>query len=136
MTNDVGFQILNFQPCGDDRGSLIALEQLGNVPFDIKRIYYMFDTKEGISRGFHAHKALKQVVIAVSGSCNFTLDDGKTRTSVLLDNPCKGLYIDDFVWREIDQFSSDCVLLALASEHYDENDYIRNYNAFIKAKNT
>lgn len=135
MTDYLSFQILNFQSCGDDRGSLVALEQSGNVPFDIKRVYYMFDTKEGVSRGFHAHKTLKQVAIAIRGSCNFVLDDGKNRANVLLDNPCKGLYINELVWREMDQFSSDCVLMVLASEHYDEKDYIRSYDAFTKAQN-
>lgn len=126
--------MVDFKSCGDDRGSLIALEQIKNVPFDIKRVYYMFDTKEGVTRGFHAHKTLKQVAIAVKGSCNFVLDNGKKRIDVLLDDPCKGLLIEEFIWREMNQFSPDCVLMVLASEYYDETDYVRDYDEFLKAQ--
>ncbi|MDY0418950.1 FdtA/QdtA family cupin domain-containing protein [Enterobacter ludwigii] len=124
---------INFIPLqkhGDDRGSLVALEEENNIPFSIKRVYYIFDTKEGVRRGFHAHKKLKQVAIAIKGSCRFLLDDGTERIEVVLDNPAQGLLIESCIWREMYDFSSDCVLMVLADSHYDENDYIRDYDAF------
>ncbi|MDX7688321.1 FdtA/QdtA family cupin domain-containing protein [Aeromonas caviae] len=124
-------KLIPLQAHGDDRGSLIALEEGKNIPFPVKRVYYLFNTKEGVSRGFHAHKALKQVAIAVRGSCRFVLDDGKERVEVLLDNPAQGLLIESFMWREMHDFSDDCVLMVLADQLYDESDYIRNYNEFI-----
>lgn len=126
---------INFIPLqkhGDDRGSLVALEEENNIPFSIKRVYYIFDTKEGVRRGFHAHKKLKQVAIAVKGSCRFLLDDGTERIEVVLDNPAQGLLIDSCIWHEMYDFSSDCVLMVLADCHYDENDYIRDYDDFLK----
>ncbi|TFB27504.1 WxcM-like domain-containing protein [Lelliottia nimipressuralis] len=126
---------INFIPLqkhGDDRGSLVALEEENNIPFSIKRVYYIFDTKDGVRRGFHAHKKLKQVAIAVKGSCRFLLDDGAERIEVVLDNPAQGLLIESCIWREMYDFSSDCVLMVLADCHYDENDYIRDYDDFLK----
>ena len=124
-------KLIPLQAHGDERGSLIALEQDKNIPFPIKRVYYIFNTKEGVIRGFHAHKELKQVAIAVKGSCRFLLDNGKERISLLLDNPAQGLLIDSCIWREMHDFSEDCVLLVLASQHYDEADYIRDYDEFL-----
>ncbi len=124
--------ILNLEEHGDDRGTLIALEQLKNIPFEIKRVYYMFDTVHGVRRGFHAHKRLKQMLICVSGSCKILLDDGKEKIEVPLDKPNKGLIIESNIWREMFDFSKDAVLMVLASELYDESDYIRDYNQFIK----
>ena len=128
---------IDFPPLGDDRGSLVALEGAKTVPFDIKRVYYIFDTKQGVSRGFHAHKNLEQVAICVRGSCRMVLDDGTNRVDAILDSPIKGIYIGNLVWREMHEFSEDCVLLVLASEHYDEADYIRDYQDFeqITGKN-
>lgn len=126
---------INFKPLGDERGSLVALEGNKNVPFDIKRVYYIFGTKEGVSRGFHAHRNLKQVAVCVTGSCCFVLDNGKQREEVVLDKSTIGLLIDDLTWREMYDFSPDCVLMVLASEHYDESDYIRDYQEFLKAVN-
>ncbi len=119
-----------FPPLGDDRGSLVALETHKTVPFDVKRVYYIFGTKAGVSRGFHAHRALQQVAVCVTGKCRMVLDDGHQREDVWLDSPTKGLLIEDLVWREMHDFSPDCVLLVLASEHYDEADYIRSYKDF------
>jgi dTDP-4-dehydrorhamnose 3,5-epimerase-like enzyme len=127
--------MLNFKPLGDDRGSLVALEANESVPFDIKRVYYIFGTKEGVSRGFHAHRNLKQIAICVTGSCRFVVDDGYKREEIVLDSSNKGLVIDDLTWREMHDFSPDCVLLVLASEYYDESDYIRDYDEFIKVVN-
>lgn len=119
----------------DERGSLVTLEGTKSVPFNIKRVYYIFGTKEGISRGFHAHLNLKQVAVCVKGSCQFVLDNGKQRQEVILDSPTKGLLIEDLTWREMFNFSPDCVLLVLASEYYDELDYIRNYDEFLEITN-
>lgn len=128
-------QTIQFKPLGDDRGSLVSLEGNKSVPFDIKRVYYIFGTEQGVARGFHAHRNLKQVAVCVTGKCRMILDDGKQRQETWLDSSTKGLLIEDLVWREMHDFSKDCVLLVLASEHYDENDYIRDYNDFLKAVN-
>jgi dTDP-4-dehydrorhamnose 3,5-epimerase-like enzyme len=127
--------ILDFKILGDDRGSLISIEQSKNIPFDIKRVYYIFGTKKNIRRGFHAHKKLKQVAVCISGSCEFLLDDGKTKKTTLLNSPDKGLLINDMIWHEMYNFSSDCVLMVLADDFYDESDYIRNYDEFLKVVN-
>lgn len=126
---------VSFKPLGDERGSLVSLESNENVPFDIKRVYYISGTKEGVSRGFHAHRNLKQVVVCVTGSCRFVLDNGKQREEVVLDKSTMGLLINDLTWREMYDFSPDCVLLVLANEHYDESDYIRDYQEFFKVAN-
>ena len=123
-------QWAEFPSLGDDRGSLVALEGGNTVPFEIKRVYYIFGTEQNVARGFHAHYNLKQVAICVTGRCRMILDDGKNREDVWLDSPTKGLLIGDLVWREMHDFSEDFVLLVLASEHYDEADYIRNYDEF------
>ncbi len=123
---------IEFQKLGDERGSLVSLEQNKNIPFEVKRIYYIFGTKEGVSRGFHAHKNLEQVAICVKGSCRFLLDDGKNKEEVVLNDPSIGLYISNVTWREMHDFSEDCVLIVLASELYDESDYIRDYNVFLE----
>lgn len=117
---------------GDERGSLVAIESTNNVPFEIKRVYYIFGTEQGVSRGFHAHKNLQQLAVCVAGNCRMLLDDGKTKESVLLASPKQGLIIGNNVWREMYDFSEDCVLLVLASEHYDEKDYLRNYDEFLR----
>ncbi len=125
-------QFVEFPSLGDDRGSLVALEGGMTIPFDIKRVYYIFGTQAGVARGFHAHKNLKQVALCITGKCRIILDNGITREETWLNSPSKGLVINDFVWREMHDFSDDCVLLVLASEHYDENDYIRCYDEFLK----
>lgn len=126
---------LTFPIIGDNRGYLIALETFQSIPFDIKRVYYIFGTQQGVARGFHAHKDLKQVAVCVTGQCRFILDDGNQRQNVWLDSPTKGLLIEGLVWREMHDFSTDCVLVVLASEHYDETDYIRDYEDFLTVTN-
>ncbi len=126
------YRVINFKTLGDDRGSLIAVEQGYNTPFEIKRVYYMFDTKHGVIRGRHAHKKLKQIAIAVRGYCTFVLDTGSKKEDIKLDNPNTGLYIEGLIWHEMKDFSEDCVLVVLASDYYDESDYIRNYNLFLE----
>lgn len=122
----------SFDAIGDGRGQLVALEGNKNIPFDIKRVYYMTGMKPGIPRGFHAHRELQQVAICVSGYCRFVLDDGRRREEVWLDSPAKGLLIGNMVWREMHDFSQDCVLMVLASEYYDEADYVRDYEQFLE----
>ena len=120
-----------FKKRGDERGSLIAIEGGGDVPFEIARTYYLFGTLPGIRRGFHAHKALHQVAVCVTGSCTMLMDDGVTKDTIRLDSPEKGLLIPPGIWHEMGDFSPDCILLVLASDHYDETDYLRNYADFI-----
>ena len=126
------YELINFKTLGDDRGSLIALEEGYNTPFEIKRVYYIFDTKHGVERGFHAHINLEQIAIVVKGSCTFVLDNALKREEIKLTSPDQGLHIVGLIWREMKDFSDDCVLVVLASEHYDESDYIRDYDEFIE----
>ena len=124
---------IDFQSLGDERGRLVAVE-IGMekvVPFDIKRVYYIYQTGDGVSRGFHAHRNLKQVAICLAGKCRMVLDNGNKREEVWMNSPTRGLLIESMVWREMHDFSRDCVLLVLASEHYAESDYIRNYDIFL-----
>lgn len=122
----------SFQQHGDSRGQLVALEELKDIPFVIKRIYYMYDTKEGVRRGFHAHKSLEQILICVHGSCKILLDNGKEKKIVSLERPYEGVYVANNMWREMYDFSSDAVLMVVASDYYKEEDYIRNYEEFLK----
>jgi len=122
--------VFTLQTHGDERGSLVALEEFKNIPFSVKRVYYMFETLANVTRGGHAHKRLRQVVIAVRGSCRFSLDDGAEKIELLLDNPKQALLIEPMIYHEMYDFSEDCVLLALAHELFDEEDYIRNYEQF------
>ncbi len=127
--------VLNFMVAGDDRGSLTALESNKNVPFEIRRVYYIFGTRPGVVRGLHAHRALQQIAVCVSGACTMVLDDGHQRVSVRLDAPMKGVYIGPLMWREMHDFTSDCVLLVLADRLYDANDYVRDYDYFKQLVN-
>lgn len=127
------FKTIDFVARGDDRGSLVALEEHKEIPFQVKRVYYIFNTQPDVARGFHAHKNLEQLVFAVSGACDFVLDDGLKREVMRLDSPTKGVYINTPLWREMHNFTPDCVLMVLASEVYDEADYIRDYETFKKS---
>ena len=121
-----------FQQHGDKRGQLVALEAGHDVPFEIKRVYYMYDTGEGVIRGCHAHKKLDQVLICLKGSCKILLDNGMEKETVSLEKPYEGLYITGNIWREMYDFTPDAVLIVLASEPYNEDDYIRDYDAFLR----
>jgi len=124
---------LLFPVNGGDDGSLVALEELSDiVPFVIQRVYYIYGVKDSLRRGFHAHKKLKQVLVCVSGKCDVLLDDGSSRGVFSLDSPSRGILIEQPLWREMFNFSDDCVLLVLASEHYDPDDYIWKYKEFRK----
>lgn len=124
-----------FQPHGDERGQLIALEEHNDIPFSIKRVYYMYDTGEGVRRGFHAHKSLEQILVCIHGTCKVLLDNGKEKKIIPLEKPYEGLYIPNNMWREMYDFSPDAVLLVFASDIYKEEDYIRDYNVFLEMIN-
>lgn len=121
-----------FQQHGDERGNLVALEQFKDIPFEIKRIYYMYNTKSGVHRGFHAHKNLEQILICIHGSCDVLLDNGREKKIISLETPYEGLYVGHDTWREMYNFSSDAVLMVLASDYYCESDYIRDYDKFLE----
>ena len=121
-----------FQPHGDDRGQLVALEEYKDIPFEIKRVYFVYDTKDGVVRGHHAHKSLQQILVCVHGTCKILLDNGTEKKIVPLEKPYEGLYIANNIWREMFDFSPDAVLLVFASELYNEQDYIRDYDEFLK----
>ena len=124
-------KLVDLPSFGDDRGGLVAIESNQSIPFNVKRLYYIFNTGDQ-PRGFHAHINLKQIAICIKGSCRFILDSGLEKEEILLNSPTQGLYIESLMWREMHDFSEDCVLLVMASEHYDENDYIRDYTQFKK----
>ena len=126
------YELFNFNVRGDHSGKLVALERGCDLPFEVKRVYYIWNTSSDTVRGKHAHRKLEQMIVCTSGSCDFILDDGKNRETVHLNNPAQGLYIKHNIWREFTNFSSDCVVMVLASEYYDEADYIRNYDEFLK----
>ncbi|MCU8055563.1 FdtA/QdtA family cupin domain-containing protein [Shewanella sp. SM34] len=128
--------LFDFPVLDDDRGALVVLEGNHHIPFEIKRVYYIYGTVQGVVRGFHAHKALKQVAICLKGSCRFVMDDGKDKQEVILATPNKGLLIDAMQWHEMHDFSEDCLLMVLADQVYDESDYIREYSTFIETVNT
>ena len=126
---------VQLQAHGDNGGMLIALEQDRNVPFVIRRVYYIFATQRGVHRGKHAHRHLNQLAVAVRGSVTFLLDDGSGPVEVVLDDPSHGLMLGRMVWRELHDFSEDCVLMVLADQLYDPADYITDYEQFLSEVN-
>jgi dTDP-4-dehydrorhamnose 3,5-epimerase-like enzyme len=125
---------VDFPEHGDERGTLVAIEAgEGGVPFTIKRVFYMYGTKPGVRRGKHAHQRLRELAVAVSGSCRFLLDDGRHRAEILLDRPTRGLLLEPGIWVEMFDFSPDCVLMVLANEPYDPSEYVRDYQEFLTA---
>jgi hypothetical protein len=125
-------KIIELPKVNDIRGNLTFIEGNEHVPFDIKRVYYLYDVPGGEKRGGHAHKSLKQFIIAASGSFDVILDDGNDRKRFHLNRSYYGLYVPTMIWRELDNFSSGSVCVVLASEHFSEEDYIRNYEEFKK----
>jgi dTDP-4-dehydrorhamnose 3,5-epimerase-like enzyme len=117
---------------GDNRGMLIALEENRNVPFVIRRVYYIFATQNDVHRGKHAHRHLHQLAVAVRGSVKFLLDDGSGPAEIVLNDPSQGLMLGRMVWRELYDFSEDCVLMVLADQLYDQSDYITDYADFLR----
>ena len=123
-------RIVNFPKVTDYRGNLSFIEENRQIPFQIRRVYYLYDVPSGASRGGHAHKELQQVVIALSGSFDVILDDGYSKRTFFLNRPHYGLYIPARIWRELENFSSNSVALSLVSQVYDESDYLRSYDEF------
>ena len=123
--------IIEFDKHHSSKGNLSVIENQKDIPFDIKRIYYLYDVPGGEKRGAHAHKELYQLIIAANGSFRVTLDDGKEKKEFYLNRPYQGLLVKPGIWRDLDEFSSGSVCLVLASEGYDEGDYIRNYKDFL-----
>ena len=119
----------------DRKGNLTVVENGKTLPFDVKRVYYLYDVPGGENRGSHAHRDLSQLIIAASGSFRVTLDDGTCKRSFFLNRPNQGLYVKPGIWRDLEDFSSGAVCMVLASEEYDSNDYIRSYEDFIKYRN-
>lgn len=126
-------KIIDLPKISDPRGNLTYIEGDRHVPFGIERVYYLYDVPGGAERGGHAHLALSQLIIAISGSFDVTLDDGFAQKKFHLNRSYKGLYVCPMIWRELDNFSSGAVCMVLASNLYDESDYFRNYNEFLSA---
>lgn len=125
-------RIIDLPKIFDPRGNLTVAEGMANVPFDIRRVYWVYDVPGGEHRGGHAHKQCREFIVAVSGSFTVTLDDGRERQPFLLNHPYQGLMVETNIWRTLDDFSSGAVCLVLASEPFDEEDYIREYPDYIK----
>jgi len=124
-------QIYDLPRINDPRGNLTFVEGGRHIPFDIRRVYYLYDVPGGAERGGHAHKGLHQLIIAMSGSFDIHLDDGCGKKTIHMNRSYNGLYVCPMIWREIDNFSSGAVCMVLASDYYDENDYYREYNEFV-----
>lgn len=124
--------VLDLPKITDLRGNLTFVEGRNHIPFDIRRVYYLYDVPGGAERGGHAHKALHQLIIAIAGSFDIHLDDGVTKKTVHMNRSYHGLYVCPMIWREIDNFSSGAVCMVLASDYYDEADYYRDYQEFLK----
>lgn len=126
----MNYKIIDIPKINNTKGNIGVIEN-NTIPFEIKRVYYLFDVPSGAKRGGHAHKNLKQVLIAISGSFDVVLKDGKSKEIVTLNRPDKGLLIENNIWRELENFSSGSVCLVLASEEFSEADYIRNYKEYL-----
>ena len=127
-------KIISLPKITDSRGNLTFVEGKNHIPFDIKRVYYLYDVPGGAERGGHAHKGLKQLIIAMSGSFDVLLDDGTKKKRVHLNRSYNGLYVCPMIWRELDNFSSGSVCMVLASNEYEEQDYYRGYEEFMKGR--
>jgi len=124
-------KLLDLPKISDNRGNLTFIESNRHIPFDIRRVYYLYDIPGGSERGGHAHKVLRQLIIAVSGSFDILLDDGENKKTITLNRSYMGLYVCPMIWRELLNFSSGAVCMVLASDCYDEQDYYRNYSDFL-----
>jgi dTDP-4-dehydrorhamnose 3,5-epimerase-like enzyme len=126
---------IEFQSFGDDRGSISVAETGKEIPFEVKRIYYLTSLSGSKPRGYHAHRELRQLAVCIAGSCKMILDDGLDKSVVVMDSPTVGVLIEPIIWHEMHDFSDDCILLVLADGHYDESDYIRDYTDFLRCLN-
>ncbi len=126
----MNYKIIDIPKINNTKGNIGVIEN-DTIPFDVKRVYYLFDIPSGAKRGGHAHKKLKQVLIAISGSFDVVLKDGKSKEIITLNKPDKGLLIENNIWRELENFSSGSVCLVLASEEFSEDDYIRSYKEYL-----
>lgn len=131
----MNYKLINTKICGDERGHLIVFEKNMNCPFDVKRIFYIYGTKSDVARGCHANRNSEFLLISINGTCKVKIDDGKTQEYVELSNPHTALYLDKMLWKEMYDFSEDCILLVIASTNYDGNEYIRDYDEFLKEVN-
>lgn len=127
--------IINFKEFGDDRGKLVIVEGNESIPFDIKRVFYIYNSDFDVIRGQHANRESEFVLVNVSGTSKVRISDGKEEIIVELNKPHMGVYIPKMIWKDMYEFSSDSVLLVLASTHYDANEYIRNYDEYVKQMN-
>ncbi len=135
MENNTRPQLINLSQITDRRGNLTAIESAGElIPFEIKRVYYLYDVPAGAERGGHSHRSCHEVLIALSGSFDVTIDDGRRHRTITLNRPFQALHIVPGIWRTLQNFASGSVCLVLASEHYDESDYVRRYLSFLKLK--
>lgn len=126
----MNYKIIDIPKINNTKGNIGVIENV-TIPFEVKRVYYLFDVPSGAKRGGHAHKKLKQVLLAISGSFDVVLKDGKSKETITLNRPDKGLLIENNIWRELENFSSGSVCLVLASEEFSEDDYIRSYKEYL-----
>lgn len=126
------YKILDFKKIGCEDGYLTPIEASNDIPIEIKRIYYIYDTSKDIVRGNHAHTRLEQVLICLKGSCDILIDNGEEKETIKLESYTQGLYVGVDIWREMSNFSKDCILLVLANAKYHEEEYIRDYKDFLK----
>jgi len=125
-------KLIDFPRLGDEKGALVVMDKSSGVPFDVVRTYYIFDTEKGVIRGRHAHKSLHQVAVCVSGSCHMVLDNGVIKETVFMCSATVAVDLPPMLWHEMHDFSADCILLVVASDYYDEDDYVRDYKDFKK----
>lgn len=136
LLDNMNIELIRLPRYNDPRGNLSVVENKKNIPFDIKRVYFTYDVPAGESRAHHAHKALRQLIIAISGSFTVELDDGREKCSILLNKPYEGLLVNPGIWRNLVDFSTGAVALVLCSEFYDPADYIFDYQEFIDYVNS
>lgn len=136
MSKHIGAQMLEFSQKGDDRGHLVVVESMEDIPFEIKRIFYIYGSNQEVIRGQHANKRSEFLLINVAGSCKVKVNDGKGNEAIfVLNRPHTGIYLPAMLWKDMYDFSADSVLLCLASEHYDAAEYIRSYDEYVKIVN-
>lgn len=126
------YKLLSFNQLGDERGHLVVVEGLKDIPFEIKRMFYIYGTKSNVIRGQHANRKSEFVLINLSGSCKIKVDDGKNKEVIILDKPHEGIYLEKMVWKDMFDFSEDSILLVLSNHSYDSEEYVRDYEKFKK----